>query len=267
MSKYHPPDLADGIIQGDCLDVLSRLASESVDLIFVDPPYNLQLSDPLLRPNKRVVDAVTSDWDQFESYQAYDAFTRAWLSECQRIVKDTGTLWVIGSYHNIFRVGTAMQDLGYWILNDVIYIKKNPMPNFRGVRFTNAHETLIWAKKSKEAKGYTFNYQDMKAENGGVQMRSDWKLPICTGKERIRLPNGKKAHPTQKSIALLQRVVLSSSHPGDLVLDPMAGTGTTGAAAQKNGRRFLMIEREPDYVNIMRERLHVPVVDLERQSA
>lgn len=263
MSLRDPAELADGILHGDCLDLLPHMAAESVDLIFVDPPYNLQLKNPLLRPNKSVVDAVTDDWDQFDSYADYDAFTRSWLSECQRVLKDTGTLWVIGTYHNIFRVGTVLQDLGFWILNDVVYVKKNPMPNFRGVRFTNAHETLIWAKKGKDARGYTFNYQDMKAKNGGKQMRSDWLLPICTGRERIRLPNGDKAHPTQKAMALLERVVLASSHPGDLVLDPMAGTGTSGAAAQKHGRRFLMLEREPDYVDIMRERLKVPVVALE----
>lgn len=261
MDPRDPAELADGIIQGDCLDVLPSLESESVDLIFIDPPYNLQLENALVRPNQSEVHAVTDAWDRFDSFAAYDEFTHAYLSECQRILKDTGTLWIIGTYHNIFRVGAVMQDLGFWILNDVIYIKKNPMPNFRGVRFTNAHETLIWAKKSKSARGYTFNYHDMKAENGGKQMRSDWwKLPICTGKERIRLPNGDKAHPTQKAMALLERVVLASSHEGDLILDPMAGTGTTGAAARQNDRRFLMIEREPKYVRIMQERLEVPVV-------
>jgi modification methylase len=222
-------------------------------LVFADPPYNLQLSQELWRPNHTRVDAVDDAWDKFESFEAYDQFTRSWLSACRRILKPTGTLWVIGSYHNIFRIGRLLQDLEYWILNDVIWIKGNPMPNFRGVRFTNAHETLIWAQKARGAK-YTFNHHAMKALNDDLQMRSDWYLPLCTGKERLKV-NGEKAHPTQKPEALLYRILLACTQPGDLVLDPFFGTGTTGAAAKKLGRHFIGIERDPEYVRIARERI------------
>ncbi|MFZ2879947.1 MAG: site-specific DNA-methyltransferase, partial [Phototrophicaceae bacterium] len=203
----------DTIVQGDCIEVLNRLPEKSVDLIFADPPYNLQLQQALLRPNQTEVDAVNDAWDQFDDYAAYDTFTRTWLSGCRRVLKDTGTLWVIGSYHNIYRVGAILQDLGYWFLNDVVWVKTNPMPNFRGVRFTNAHETLLWVKRSKDQKKYTFNYQAMKSVNDGVQMRSDWEIPICTGAERLVDENGRKVHSTQKPEALLYRVILSSSNP------------------------------------------------------
>ncbi|MCG3211611.1 MAG: hypothetical protein FOGNACKC_05257 [Anaerolineae bacterium] len=241
------------ILSGDCIDVLAALPEKSVDLIFADPPYNLQLQQELWRPNQTKVDAVTDAWDQFASLQAYDAFSRAWLAACRRVLKDTGTLWVIGSYHNIYRVGAQMQDLGYWFLNDVVWIKTNPMPNFRGVRFTNAHETLLWASRAKGAR-YTFNHHAMKAFNDDKQMRSDWLLPVCGGAERLRV-NGKKAHSTQKPEALLYRVILSSSNPGDVVLDPFFGTGTTGAVAKKLHRHWLGIEREAEYVDIARARI------------
>ncbi|MBN2471948.1 MAG: site-specific DNA-methyltransferase, partial [Anaerolineae bacterium] len=227
-----PPLLPlDQILQGNCIDVLAGLPERSVDLIFADPPYNLQLQRDLWRPNQTQVDAVTDDWDRFESMAAYDQFTRDWLAACRRVLKDSGTLWVIGSYHNIYRIGTILMDLDYWILNDIAWIKTNPMPQFRGVRFTNAHETLLWVQKDKGAR-YTFNYQAMKAANGDLQMRSDWVIPICTGKERIKQA-GKKAHSTQKPEALLYRVLLASSNPGDVVLDPFFGTGTTGAVARR----------------------------------
>ena len=217
----------DIILAGDCREVLATLPEKSVDLIFADPPYNLQLQQSLLRPDLSQVDAVNDHWDQFDDFASYDQFTRAWLSACRRVLKDDGTLWVIGSYHNIYRVGTILQDLGYWILNDVVWVKTNPMPNFRGVRFTNAHETLIWCKKSKEQKRYTFNYRAMKNANEDKQMRSDWELALCTGNERL-LVNGEKLHTTQKPEALLYRVILSSTNPGDTILDPFFGTGTTG---------------------------------------
>lgn len=245
----------DTIVQGDCIEVLNRLPEKSVDLIFADPPYNLQLQQALLRPNQTEVDAVNDAWDQFDDYAAYDSFTRAWLSGCRRVLKDTGTLWVIGSYHNIYRVGAILQDLGYWFLNDVVWVKTNPMPNFRGVRFTNAHETLLWVKKSKDQKKYTFNYQAMKSVNDGVQMRSDWEIPICTGAERLVDENGRKVHSTQKPEALLYRVILSSSNPGDIVLDPFFGTGTTGAVAKKLGRRYIGIERDTAYIRAARARI------------
>jgi modification methylase len=235
------------------VDWLNALPERSVDLIFADPPYNLQLHNALFRPNMTKVDAVDDDWDQFGSFTEYDAFTRAWLGACRRVLKDTGTLWVIGSYHNIFRVGTVLQDLDYWILNDVVWAKVNPMPNFRGARFTNAHETLIWAQKTRGAK-YTFNYKTMKALNDDLQMRSDWYLPLCTGGERLKV-NGQKAHPTQKPEALLYRVILSSSHPGNVVLDPFFGTGTTGAVAKVLHRHFIGVEREAHYVELARERI------------
>jgi len=243
----------DQIIPGDCIEVLQTLPEKSVDLIFADPPYNLQLQQELWRPNMTRVNAVEDDWDRFESFAAYDRFTRAWLQGCRRVLKDTGTVWVIGSYHNIYRVGTILMDLAYWILNDMVWIKTNPMPNFRGVRFTNAHETLIWAQKNKGAP-YTFNYQAMKALNDDLQMRSDWELPLCTGKERLKV-NGSKAHATQKPEALLYRVIQSSSNPGDVVLDPFFGTGTTGAVAKKLHRRWIGIEQDRHYVKIARERL------------
>ncbi|MEI7573608.1 MAG: site-specific DNA-methyltransferase, partial [Phenylobacterium sp.] len=217
---------ADTILQGDCIEVLKGLPDRSVNLVFADPPYNLQLGGDLLRPDNSRVDAVDDDWDQFESFAAYDAFTRAWLTECRRVLKDDGALWVIGSYHNIFRVGTVLQDLGFWILNDVVWRKTNPMPNFKGTRFTNAHETLIWAAKGRGAKRYTFNYDAMKMANDELQMRSDWTFPLCTGEERLKDETGAKAHPTQKPEALLHRVLLASTKPGDIVLDPFFGTGT-----------------------------------------
>ena len=243
----------DQIIQGDCVDVLATLPERSVDLIFADPPYNLQLQQDLWRPNLTRVDAVNDEWDRFQSLAAYDDFTRAWLAGCRRVLKDTGTLWVIGSYHNIYRIGTILMDLDYWILNDVVWVKTNPMPQFRGVRFTNAHETLLWVQKEKGAR-YTFNYQAMKAFNGDLQMRSDWVIPICTGKERIRQA-GRKAHSTQKPEALLYRVLMASTNPGDVVLDPFFGTGTTGAVARKLHRHWIGIERDPDYVQVAAARI------------
>jgi modification methylase len=243
------------IIQGDCIEQMNALPEKSVDLVFADPPYNLQLGGDLLRPDNSKVDAVDDHWDQFESFAAYDAFTRDWLKAARRVLKDDGALWVIGSYHNIFRVGSILQDLGFWILNDVIWRKSNPMPNFKGTRFTNAHETMIWAAKGRGAKRYTFNYDAMKMANDEVQMRSDWTLPLCTGDERIKNAAGEKAHPTQKPEALLHRVILSSTKPGDVVLDPFFGVGTTGAAAKRLGRQFIGIERETEYAELARERI------------
>ncbi|SFV11166.1 modification methylase [Methylobacterium sp. 174MFSha1.1] len=245
----------DEVILGDCLSALERLPPASVDLVFADPPYNLQLgAGALLRPDQSTVDAVDDDWDQFASFEAYDTFTRAWLSACRRVMKPTATLWVIGSYHNIFRVGSALQDLGFWILNDIVWRKANPMPNFRGKRFTNAHETLIWASRS-EQKGYTFHYEALKGGNDDLQMRSDWFIPLCTGDERLKGDDGRKLHPTQKPEALLARTILSSSNPGDVVLDPFFGTGTTGAVAKRLGRHFIGIEQEPAYAAAARERI------------
>jgi DNA modification methylase len=243
----------DRIIPGDCVEVLDALPEKSVDLVFADPPYNLQLNNELWRPNHTKVDAVDDEWDQFAGFAEYDRFTRRWLTACRRVLKDTGTLWVIGSYHNIYRVGAILMDLGYWILNDVVWVKTNPMPNFRGVRFTNAHETLLWAQKNKGAR-YTFNHHAMKALNDDLQMRSDWEIPLCTGKERVRL-NGAKAHSTQKPEALLYRVILSSSNLGDVVLDPFFGTGTTGAVAKKLHRHWIGIERDPVYIQVAQERI------------
>jgi modification methylase len=245
----------DVILEGDCLEQLKGLPDRSVDLVFADPPYNLQLGGDLLRPDNSKVDAVDDDWDRFESFEAYDAFTRAWLKECRRVLKDDGALWVIGSYHNIFRVGAALQDLGFWLLNDIVWRKANPMPNFKGTRFTNAHETLIWAAKSRGARRYTFNYDAMKMANDELQMRSDWTLPLCTGEERLKDAAGAKAHPTQKPEALLHRVILASTKPGDVILDPFFGTGTTGAAARRLGRHYIGIEREADYVALARARI------------
>ncbi len=245
--------LLDQVILGDCIQVLKTLPEKSVDLIFADPPYNLQLSHELFRPNMTRVDGVDEAWDQFKSFEDYDTFTRTWLTECRRVLKDTGTIWVIGSYHNIYRVGGILQDLGYWILNDVVWIKSNPTPNFRGVRFTNATETLLWSQKKKGAR-YTFNHHAMKSLNDDLQMRSDWEIPICSGKERLRVHGG-KAHPTQKPEALLYRVILSSSNPGDTVLDPFFGTGTTGAVAKRLQRHWIGIERDPNYAELARQRI------------
>jgi modification methylase len=226
---------------------MAGLPAASVDLVFADPPYNLQLQGDLKRPDDSRVDAVDDDWDKFSSFAAYDDFTRAWLLAVKRVMKPAATLWVIGSYHNIFRVGTILQDLGFWVLNDVVWRKTNPMPNFRGRRFTNAHETMIWAARDQGARGYTFNYEALKAGNEDIQARSDWVIPLCTGEERLKGRDGKKLHPTQKPEALLARVILSSSRPGDLVLDPFSGTGTTGATAKRLGRRFIGIERDAAY--------------------
>jgi modification methylase len=241
------------IIHGDCIQILNGFPEKSIDLIFADPPYNLQLSQDLWRPDSSLVAAVNDPWDKFESFEAYDSFSTAWLSACRRVLKDAGTLWVIGSYHNIYRLGKILQDLGFWFLNDVIWIKTNPMPNFRGVRFTNAHETLIWVSKSKGSR-YTFNHHAMKAFNRGKQMRSDWVIPLCTGGERLRV-NGEKAHTTQKPEALLYRVILSSSNPGDVVLDPFFGTGTTGAVAKTLHRKWIGIEADHGYVQVAQKRI------------
>ena len=245
----------DTILKGDCIAALDRLPEKSVDVVFADPPYNLQLDGDLHRPDQSKVDAVDDDWDRFESFEAYDAFTRAWLLAVRRVLKPNGTIWVIGSYHNIFRVGASMQDLGYWILNDVVWRKTNPMPNFRGRRFQNAHETMIWASRDAKAKGYTFNYDAMKAANDDVQMRSDWLFPICTGGERLKNDSGEKLHPTQKPEALLARIMLASTKPGDVVLDPFFGSGTTGAVAKRLGRHFVGIEREQTYIDAANERI------------
>lgn len=246
--------LTQQIIVGQCIEEMNKLPEDSVDLIFADPPYNLQLGGDLHRPNNSKVDAVDDDWDQFDSLQAYDDFTREWLTAARRILKPDGAIWVIGSYHNVFRLGYILQDLGYWILNDIIWRKSNPMPNFRGRRFTNAHETLIWAGKSKDSK-YYFNYDSMKALNEDLQMRSDWYLPLCTGGERLKDGEGDKVHPTQKPEALLYRVLLSTTKKGDTVLDPFFGTGTTGAVAKKLGRGFIGIEQDKTYAKAARERI------------
>src|ERR671937_112631 len=243
------------IVNGDCVAEMTRMAANSVDLVFADPPYNLQLQGDLKRPDDSKVDAVDDDWDKFASFSAYDDFTRAWLLACRRVMKPSATLWVIGSYHNIFRVGALLQDLGFWILNDVIWRKTNPMPNFRGRRFTNAHETLIWAARGAGNSGYTFNYEALKAGNDDVQVRSDWTIALCTGEERLKGDNGKKLHPTQKPEALLARVILASSRPHDLVLDPFCGSGTTGAVAKRLGRRFIGIERERAYAAAAQARI------------
>lgn len=251
------PEWLNTILVGDCVAELERLPKNSVDVVFADPPYNLQLGGDLHRPDQSKVDACDDHWDQFDSFEAYDAFTRAWLMAVRRVLKPTGSLWVIGSYHNIFRVGAMMQNLGFWLLNDVIWLKSNPMPNFRGKRFTNAHETMIWASPNKDgkAKNYTFNYEAMKAFNDDLQMRSDWNLPICNGGERLKGADGQKVHPTQKPESLLYRVLLSSSNPGDVVLDPFFGTGTTGAVAKKLGRHYVGVEREKDYREAAEKRL------------
>lgn len=253
------------ILPGDCIEVLNSLPEKCVDLIFADPPYNLQLQQALWRPDMTKVDAVDDAWDRFAGFEEYDEFSRAWLSACRRVLKDNGTIWVIGTYHNIYRLGAIMQDLGFWFLNDIIWVKANPMPNFRGVRFTNAHETLLWASKNKGAR-HTFNHHAMKALNDGVQMRSDWRLPICSGAERLKA-NGKKAHSTQKPEALLTRVLLSSSNPGEIVLDPFFGSGTTGAVATKLGRRWIGIERDPAYIEIAQKRIESVTPQLYEKTA
>ena len=243
------------ILVGDCIAEMAKLPAESVDLVFADPPYNLQLQGDLKRPDDSRVDAVDDAWDKFSSFSAYDDFTRAWLIACRHVMKPNATLWVIGSYHNIFRVGAMLQDAGFWILNDVVWRKSNPMPNFRGRRFTNAHETLIWAAREPGGRGYTFNYEALKAGNDDVQVRSDWTIALCTGEERLKDANGKKLHSTQKPEALLARVILASSRPDDLVLDPFCGSGTTGAVAKRLGRRFIGIERERAYAAAAQARI------------
>ena len=242
------------IIEGDCIEILSRLPEKSVDLVFADPPYNLQLGGGLTRPDQSQVDGVNDDWDRFDSFDAYDLFTHDWLQACRRVLKDDGAIWVIGSYHNIFRVGAILQDAGFWIQNDVIWRKSNPMPNFKGTRFQNAHETLIWAAKSERAR-VTFNYDALKTFNEDKQMRSDWTIPLCTGSERLKDASGKKAHPTQKPESLLRRVLLATTRPGDLVLDPFSGTGTTAAAAKALGRDYIGIEADSAYARLSRSRL------------
>lgn len=243
----------DVVHHGNCLDVLQSLPPDSIDLIFADPPYNLQLKSELWRPNQTIVDAVNDEWDSFESFESYDEFSRAWLKGCRRVLRPDGALWVIGTYHNIYRLGRVLQDLGFWILNDIVWIKTNPMPNFRGVRLTNAHETLLWATK-EQGSPYVFNYHALKRLNGGKQMRSDWVLPICSGKERLRV-EGEKAHSTQKPESLLYRVILASSDTGDVVLDPFFGTGTTGAVAKRLRRHWIGIEAEATYVELARQRI------------
>ena len=246
-------DFKNKIINGDSLEELKKIPRETFDLIFADPPYNLQLKGELTRPDRSKVSAVNDKWDQFENFKKYDEFTYEWLNECKRILKKDGAIWVIGSYHNIFRVGTAIQNLGFWILNDVIWNKNNPMPNFRGTRFTNAHETLIWASKSEKSK-YTFNYQSLKCLNDDLQMRSNWSLPICSGCERLK-KNGKKIHSTQKPESLLHRILLATSNKNDLVLDPFLGSGTSAAVAKKLGRNYFGIEKEKNYFKAAEERL------------
>src|SRR5499433_756753 len=252
------------ILIGDCVAEMAKLPAESVDLVFADPPYNLQLQGDLKRPDDSRVDAVDDDWDKFASFSVYDDFTRAWLLACRRVMKPNATLWVIGSYHNIFRVGALMQDLGFWIQNDIIWRKTNPMPNFRGRRFTNAHETLVWASMGPKAR-YTFNYDSMKALNDDLQMRSDWLFPICSGAERLKQDCGRKIHPTQKPEALLHRIILASSEPGDLVLDPFLGSGTTAVVAKRLGRSFIGIERDRSYADAAKARL-ATLVCLDKDS-
>ncbi len=242
------------ILSGDCIEAMDALPANSVDLVFADPPYNLQLKGELHRPDNSKVDAVDDHWDQFDSFRVYDEFSKEWLRAARRILKPNGAIWVIGSYHNIFRVGTALQDAGFWVLNDVIWRKTNPMPNFRGARLTNAHETMIWAGKSEKSKP-TFNYEALKSLNDGVQMRSDWVLPICNGHERLKDEDGNKAHPTQKPESLLHRVLIGSTNVGDVILDPFFGTGTTGAVAKKLGRNFIGIEREDAYRKVATKRI------------
>ena len=262
----------DQIIVGDCIESMNALPPGSVDLVFADPPYNLQLGGDLTRPDNSHVDAVTNDWDKFDSFAAYDKFTRDWLKAARRVLKDDGAIWVIGSYHNIFRVGAAIQDLGFWILNDVVWNKSNPMPNFKGTRLANAHETLIWAARSQDQKKYTFNYDALKTANDDLQMRSDWwTLPICSGGERMKNDDGKKSHPTQKPEALLHRILVGTTNPGDVILDPFFGTGTTGAVAKLLDRRFIGLERDEDYVEVATRRIEnvrkLGAEDVEVQSS
>ena len=262
MSRKQEKTILNTIIVDDCVKIMNQMEENSVDLIFADPPYNLQLGDALTRPDNSSVNGVYEEWDNFESMDAYDEYTRRWMSAARRVLKEDGALWVIGSYHNIFRVGKILQDLGFWILNDIIWNKVNPMPNFKGTRFTNAHETLIWASKNPGSK-YTFNYEAMKALNEDTQMRSDWNIPLCTGKERLKDKNGEKLHPTQKPEALLYRVIMASSKVGDVILDPFFGTGTTGAIAKLLGRNYIGIEREHSYNKAAEERINkiVPIND------
>jgi modification methylase len=244
----------DTVVLGDSIEIMRSLPAASVDMVFADPPYNLQLGGELLRPDNSKVDAVDEDWDRFADFATYDRFTRDWLEAVRHVLRPEGTLWVIGTYHNIFRIGTALQDQGFWLLNDVIWRKTNPMPNFRGTRFTNAHETLIWAARERRRKGYTFNYDALKSLNEDVQMRSDWLLPLCTGHERLK-KDGRKAHPTQKPEALVFRCIMAASNPGDVVLDPFLGSGTTAAVAKMLGRHFIGIERDPEYAELARRRI------------
>jgi modification methylase len=246
--------MLNNILEGDCIEQMRALPDASIDLIFADPPYNLQLGGDLSRPDNSRVDGVDNDWDQFESFKAYDAFTNEWLTEARRLLKPNGAIWVIGSYHNVFRLGTSLQNLGFWMLNDIIWRKTNPMPNFRGTRFTNAHETLIWAARDQKSKP-TFHYNAMKAANEDVQMRSDWEFPLCTGAERLKGDDGKKVHPTQKPEALLHRILMATTNKDDVVLDPFFGTGTTGAVAKMLGRNFIGIERDTSYIAAAKERL------------
>jgi modification methylase len=268
-----PPKLPlDQIVVGDCVASMNALPPASVDLVFADPPYNLQLGGELTRPDNSHVDAVSNDWDKFDSFAAYDTFTRDWLKAARRVLKPDGAIWVIGSYHNIFRVGAAIQDLGFWILNDVVWNKSNPMPNFKGTRLANAHETLIWAARSQEQKKYTFNYDALKAGNEDIQARSDWwTFPICSGGERLKGEDGRKSHPTQKPEALLHRVIVGTTNPGDVILDPFFGTGTTGAVAKLLGRHFIGLERDPDYVDVATRRVAnvraLAAEDIEVQSS
>ena len=248
-------DAVNRVLEGDCVETLRALPAGCADIVFADPPYNLQLEGELRRPDNSKVDAVDDHWDQFASFADYDRFTRDWLAAARHVLKDTGAIWVIGSYHNIFRVGAILQDLGFWILNDVVWRKTNPMPNFRGRRFTNAHETLIWAAKDRRQKSYTFNYEAMKSLNDDLQMRSDWTLPLCSGGERLKDANGEKAHSTQKPEALLHRVVVASTKPGEVILDPFFGSGTTGAVARRLGRQFIGIERDKNYARLARARI------------
>ncbi|MDD4556998.1 MAG: DNA methyltransferase [Alphaproteobacteria bacterium] len=254
MNITRTKNILNTIINDDCIKMMEQMEENSIDVIFADPPYNLQLGDGLIRPDNTVVSGVFEEWDSFDSLAAYDDYTRRWMKAARRVLKEDGSIWVIGSYHNIFRVGYILQDLGFWILNDIIWNKTNPMPNFKGTRFTNAHETLIWASKSPKSK-YKFNYEAMKALNDDTQMRSDWQIPLCTGKERIKGEDGAKVHPTQKPEALLYRVLMSSSDVGDVVLDPFFGTGTTGAVAKKIGRNFIGIERDATYVKAAQARI------------
>lgn len=254
------------VLQGDCIELMNSLPENSVDLIFADPPYNLQLTSDLWRPNMTKVDAVDDEWDQFDSFEEYDRFTNKWLTAARRVLKDTGTLWVIGSYHNIYRVGSIMMDLGYWILNDIVWVKSNPLPQMKGVRYCNAHETLLWVKKSETQSKYTFNYKGMKSGNEDKQMRSDWYFPICSGKERETI-NGEKAHTTQKPEALLHRIIASTSNQGDVILDPFCGTGTTAAVAKKLGRQYITIDREASYCEVARMRLDKIIPTLLDQTA